>query len=100
MLPRLFVPTLALSLALPPAASALEVHAHRGGAGPAPENSLPAFRAAIDLGVDALELDLQLSRDGVSYQEILEHYYPGTRLTPWTPSTATNRAGHEGNVHG
>ncbi len=43
----------------------LEVHAHRGGAGLAPENTLAAFRKALDLGVDALEMDLHVTRDGV-----------------------------------
>ena len=43
----------------------LEVHAHRGGAGLAPENTLAAFRKALELGVDALEVDLHVTRDGV-----------------------------------
>jgi glycerophosphoryl diester phosphodiesterase len=43
----------------------LEVHAHRGGAGLAPENTLAAFRKALELGVDALEMDLHVTRDGV-----------------------------------
>jgi glycerophosphoryl diester phosphodiesterase len=43
----------------------LEVHAHRGGAGLAPENTLAAFRKALGLGVDALEMDLHVTRDGV-----------------------------------
>ena len=67
MLPRSFLPTLIFAVALPSAASAIEVHAHRGGSGAAPENSLPAFSAALALGVDALEMDLQLSRDGVLF---------------------------------
>lgn len=40
------------------------VAAHRGGALLWPENSLLAFRKAIALGVDFLELDVHLSRDG------------------------------------
>src|SRR4030065_618296 len=43
----------------------VEVHAHRGGAGLAPENTLAAFRKALELGVDALEMDLHVTRDGV-----------------------------------
>jgi glycerophosphoryl diester phosphodiesterase len=43
----------------------LEVHAHRGGAGLAPENTLAAFRKALELGVNALEMDLHVTRDGV-----------------------------------
>ena len=38
--------------------------AHRGGARLRPENTLPAFAHAVSLGVDAIELDVRLSRDG------------------------------------
>jgi len=38
--------------------------AHRGASGTFPENTLSAFRAAIDAGADMCELDVQLSRDG------------------------------------
>ncbi|PKO07076.1 MAG: hypothetical protein CVU41_03130 [Chloroflexi bacterium HGW-Chloroflexi-3] len=38
--------------------------AHRGFSGQFPENTLLAFQEAIELGVDALELDVQLSKDG------------------------------------
>lgn len=38
---------------------------HRGAAGLAPENTLTAFTLAIELGVDAIELDVLLSADGV-----------------------------------
>jgi glycerophosphoryl diester phosphodiesterase len=40
------------------------VIAHRGGRGLWPENSLFAFERASALGVDMLEMDLQLSSDG------------------------------------
>ena len=39
--------------------------AHRGFNTIAPENSLPAFGAAIALGADEIEFDLHLSKDGV-----------------------------------
>jgi glycerophosphoryl diester phosphodiesterase len=39
--------------------------AHRGASAEAPENTLAAFRRAIALGVDGIELDVQVSRDGV-----------------------------------
>jgi glycerophosphoryl diester phosphodiesterase len=39
--------------------------AHRGSARECPENTLPAFRSALDLGVRFLELDVQLSADHV-----------------------------------
>ena len=40
------------------------VAAHRGGAQLWPENSLLAFRKAVELGADYLELDVHLTRDG------------------------------------
>jgi glycerophosphoryl diester phosphodiesterase len=42
------------------------IGAHRGASGQFPENSLPAFEAAIRQGSDFLELDVRLSRDGVA----------------------------------
>lgn len=38
--------------------------AHRGGAGLWPENTLEAFRGAVELGCSHLETDLRVSRDG------------------------------------
>jgi glycerophosphoryl diester phosphodiesterase len=38
--------------------------AHRGASGTFPENTLAAFRAAIEAGADMCELDVQLTRDG------------------------------------
>lgn len=42
----------------------IQVWAHRGASGYAPENTLPAFQEAIDQGADGIELDIQLSKDG------------------------------------
>jgi glycerophosphoryl diester phosphodiesterase len=39
--------------------------AHRGASAEAPENTLAAFRRALELGVDGMELDVQVTRDGV-----------------------------------
>ena len=46
-------------------AHALEIQGHRGARGLLPENTLPAFERAIELGVDVLELDLGMTGDGV-----------------------------------
>lgn len=40
------------------------VIAHRGASGLAPENTLAAFRRAIQYGADGIEFDLHLTRDG------------------------------------
>jgi glycerophosphoryl diester phosphodiesterase len=37
---------------------------HRGACGLAPENTLAAFRKALELGAEWVELDVQLSKDG------------------------------------
>ena len=39
--------------------------AHRGASALAPENTLAAFRKAIDDGADGIEFDVRLARDGV-----------------------------------
>src|SRR6266436_9009065 len=54
----------ALSGASPEGGNApLWVVAHRGASGVAPENTMAAFRKAVELGAVFIETDLQLSRD-------------------------------------
>ena len=43
--------------------SRTQVSAHRGFSKKAPENTLPAFQAAMDCGADYIELDVQLTAD-------------------------------------
>lgn len=43
----------------------VRIYAHRGASAELPENTMAAFRRAVALGVDALELDLHATRDGV-----------------------------------
>ncbi len=43
----------------------VQVHAHRGGRALRPENTLPAFLYAIEIGADVLELDLAVTRDNI-----------------------------------
>ena len=40
-----------------------EIQGHRGSRGLMPENTIPAFKKAIDLGVQTLELDVVISKD-------------------------------------
>ncbi|RLI03835.1 glycerophosphodiester phosphodiesterase [Candidatus Bathyarchaeota archaeon] len=42
----------------------IEVVGHRGAAGLEPENTLRSIRKAIDLGVDSVEIDVRVTRDG------------------------------------
>jgi glycerophosphoryl diester phosphodiesterase len=46
-------------------ATRLEVQGHRGARGYLPENTLAAFASALDAGVDVLELDTGVTKDGV-----------------------------------
>lgn len=43
----------------------IEVQGHRGARARYPENTLPAFEYALNLGVDVLELDLGVTKDDV-----------------------------------
>ncbi|MCM3750264.1 glycerophosphodiester phosphodiesterase [Paenibacillus pasadenensis] len=43
------------------------VIAHRGASAAAPENTLAAFDQAVKTGADYIELDVQLSRDGIPF---------------------------------
>lgn len=55
---------LALAMAAAPA-QALDLQGHRGARGLLPENTLPSFQRALELGVTTLELDIAVTRDGV-----------------------------------
>src|SRR5215510_5066027 len=57
---------LALSLSLPISSqhqAGFDIEGHRGCRGLMPENTVPAFLKAIDLGVNTLELDVVVSLD-------------------------------------
>jgi len=55
----------ACALVPAPGALAFDLQGHRGARGMAPENTLPAFAAALAVGVSTLELDVGVTRDGV-----------------------------------
>ncbi len=44
---------------------ARRLYAHRGASAERPENTLVSFQRAMEIGVDSLELDVHLTRDGV-----------------------------------
>jgi len=54
----------------------IDVQGHRGCRGLLPENTIPAFKRAIDLGVTTLELDLVISKDKeviISHEPFFSH---------------------------
>lgn len=54
----------------------MDVQGHRGCRGLLPENTIPAFMKAIDLGVNTLEMDVVISKDHqvlVSHEPFLSH---------------------------
>jgi glycerophosphoryl diester phosphodiesterase len=54
----------------------IDIQGHRGCRGLLPENTLPAFIKALDLGVNTLELDVVISGDGqvvVSHEPFFNH---------------------------
>ncbi len=53
------------------------LYAHRGAAAELPENTLPSFLRALELGAQALETDAHLTRDG---QVVLAHDADGQRM--------------------
>ncbi len=62
------------------------VVAHRGAATVAPENTMEAYRRAVEMGADAIELDVQLSADG---ELVLMHDETIERTTDLTGSIAS-----------
>ncbi len=60
-----------------------QVVAHRGNSGPLPENTRLAIESAIDAGVDMVEVDVRVTRDGVPvlmHSAAVDHTTSGTGL--------------------
>ena len=64
-----------------PEAKDIELQGHRGARGLMPENSIPAFLLALDLGVDTLELDVAINAEG---HVVVSH-------EPWMSATICKR---------
>jgi len=83
---RLAVPPVTRSAMLPDVD--VLVIAHRGASGLAPENTLPAFAAAVEHGAHMIELDVWPTRDGelvVLHDETVDRTTDGTgRVTEMT----------------
>ena len=68
--------------ALAVGAHAFDLQGHRGARGLAPENTLPAFAAALSLGVTTLEFDTGVTRDGVVVISHEPFLHPDTTRGP------------------
>ena len=73
-----------------------EIYAHRGVSGKGKENTIQAFELAAEMGVDGVELDIWMSRDG----ELMVHHAPdinglliggviASRLPDYVPTLST-----------
>ncbi len=59
----------------------MEIWAHRGASARQPENTIAAFTAAMEAGADGVELDVQLTADGVPvviHDEKVDRTHDGT----------------------
>ncbi len=74
--------------------------AHRGARLEAPENTLPAFQRALDLGADGIELDVLLTSDKVPIithnddLSILTHFHGYAHATPFETVRALDVGSH------
>lgn len=55
----------------------VRLYAHRGAAAELPENTIPSFRRALEVGADALEMDVHLTRD---WKVVVSHDATGERM--------------------
>jgi glycerophosphoryl diester phosphodiesterase len=62
---RYLIAAILMGAAMLPAQTKIVVHGHRGARALRPENTIPAFQYAIGAGVDVLELDMGVTKDGV-----------------------------------
>ena len=85
---KLFVPILTLLILISPGTirlgaqerepGPLTIVAHRGLAPGVPENTMAAFRKALSLGVDLIEIDIRFTKDG---QAVIMHDRSVNRTT-------------------
>lgn len=74
------------------AGMAVITFAHRGGRAHAPENTLAAFRRALELGASGLESDVWLSGDGQPVLVHDERFWRGLRRVDVRRTTAADLA--------
>lgn len=62
--------------------ASIQVHGHRGARAVRPENTLPAYEYAIAQGVDVLEMDMAVTKDGVIVMSHDPHMNPAICTGP------------------
>src|SRR3984885_14564098 len=62
---RCAIIAIALCVVISGSSMAFDIEAHRGGRALFPENTLQSFANALSMGVDTLELDMGVTKDGV-----------------------------------
>jgi glycerophosphoryl diester phosphodiesterase len=73
-----------------------DIEGHRGCRGLLPENTIPAFMKALELGVSTLEMDVVITKDGqvlVSHDSFMSHEFctaPDGGLIPENEETSHN----------
>ena len=67
----------------------LSVQGHRGARGALPENTLPAFHYAIEVGADMLELDIGVTRDGALM--VAHDFFLNAQLQRWRDGRAIGK---------
>ena len=65
IVPRFAIVVVILGLLVSGEVMAFDIEAHRGGRALFPENTLVSFANALSIGVNTLELDIGVTRDGV-----------------------------------
>ena len=73
--------------------------AHRGGASEAPENTMPAFEHAVNLGYRYVETDVHVTSDGVLlafHDDVLDRVTDGTGRIDQLPWATVQRAKVDG----
>ena len=60
----------------------IDLQAHRGGAGLMPENTFSSMKNALDLKINTLEMDLQISSDGQVVVSHDNYFHPRCAIRP------------------
>ncbi|SIO17782.1 glycerophosphodiester phosphodiesterase [Halodesulfovibrio marinisediminis] len=71
-------------------------YAHRGARAYAPENTMPAFHKALELGAEAIELDVNLTKDGYA---VIFHDFVLTRTTNIAELKHLQKNGEKTGIH-